>query len=252
MPNTLLQDVLEKLRSVRKETIVIALDQWNALFDDEHEKIACLSNLRNLANGFHLCAVSSSFSSFSPSCLPDADFGTYRQPLDPFSEEEWIAVIKFALSRNLLLPNINHDRLIYFPGHGLEEDGSWLLREDQCFGGQNLVEAVTAVERSFGGDIELFVNSCFGLKFTDNAGLKREKFLAFLSTKHAVTLNKSFRNGQRRSSTRPTKISPIWSWSLCPSFGQVLTSNVEARLFTYTHLLSAHLMREASCLIIIS
>ena len=84
---------------------------------------------------------------------------------------------------------------IYYSGHAFE-DGSWFLSEDCSYTGEDLCQFIESCQqnksRRFGGDLKVYLDSCYGLSFAKAVGMTDEKWSGFLeSLKMMLKPNKS-------------------------------------------------------------
>ena len=72
---------------------------------------------------------------------------------------------------------------IYYSGHAFE-DGSWFLSEDCSYTGEDLCQFIEICRknesRRFGGDIKVYLDTCYGLSFVKAVGMTDEKWSGFL------------------------------------------------------------------------
>ena len=73
---------------------------------------------------------------------------------------------------------------IYYSGHAFE-DGSWFLSEDCSYTGEDLCQFIEICRknesRRFGGDLKVYLDTCYGLSFAKAVGMTDEKWSGFLS-----------------------------------------------------------------------
>ena len=72
---------------------------------------------------------------------------------------------------------------IYYSGHAFE-DGSWFLSEDCSYTGEDLCQFIESCQknesRRFGGNLKVYLDSCYGLRFAKAVGMTDGSFLGML------------------------------------------------------------------------
>lgn len=73
---------------------------------------------------------------------------------------------------------------VYYSGHAFE-DGSWFLSDDCSYTGEDLCQFIESCRinenRRFGGDLKVYLDSCYGLSFAKAVGMTDEKWKTSLS-----------------------------------------------------------------------
>ena len=83
---------------------------------------------------------------------------------------------------------------IYYSGHAFE-DGSWFLSEDCSYTGEDLCQFIESCQtnesRRFGGDLKVYLDTCYGLSFCKAIGMTKKEWQGFLDNLKILTQDKA-------------------------------------------------------------